>query len=46
MGFAAGDFPIASTMADEVLSLPIGPHLSHAEQEHVIEALRGPGVLR
>jgi len=46
MGFAAGDFPIASRMADEVLSLPIGPHLSHAEQEHVIEALRGPGVLR
>ena len=46
MGFAAGDFPIASAMADEVLSLPIGPHLSHAEQEHVIEALRGPGVLR
>ena len=46
MGFAANDFPIASRMADEVLSLPIGPHLSHAEQEHVIEALRGPGVLR
>ena len=46
MGFAAGDFPVASRMADEVLSLPIGPHLSHAEQEHVIEALRGPGVLR
>ena len=26
-GFAADAFPIASRMADEVLSLPIGPHL-------------------
>lgn len=26
MGFKRGDFPIAEKMADEVLSLPIGPH--------------------
>ena len=26
-GFAAGDFPLASRIADEVLSLPMGPHL-------------------
>ena len=27
-GYKAGDFPIAETMANEVLSLPIGPHLA------------------
>lgn len=27
-GFASDEFPIASKMADEVLSLPMGPHLS------------------
>jgi dTDP-4-amino-4,6-dideoxygalactose transaminase len=28
LGFALGSFPVAEQMADEVLSLPIGPHLS------------------
>lgn len=31
--------PIAREMADSVLSLPIGPHLSTSQQDHVIEAL-------
>lgn len=39
--YVAGDwntdsFPIASQMASEVLSLPMGPHLSKAAQEQVI----------
>lgn len=35
-----GVFPIAEQMANEVLSLPMGPHLSEAEQDQVIEVLR------
>ena len=35
-----GPFPVADRLADEVLSLPIGPSLQAADQERVIEALR------
>lgn len=34
-----GDFPIAERLANEVLSLPIGPHLSQNDQSKVINAL-------
>jgi dTDP-4-amino-4,6-dideoxygalactose transaminase len=35
-----GTFPIAETLADTVLSLPIGPHLTPSEQMHVIDSLQ------
>lgn len=31
MGFSRGDFPIAERMAEEILSLPMGPHLTDAD---------------
>jgi dTDP-4-amino-4,6-dideoxygalactose transaminase len=34
-----GSFPVAERLAQEVLSLPIGPHLGTASQEHVISTL-------
>ncbi len=37
-GFAADVFPSASTMASEVLSLPMGPHLAGCEE--VVETLK------
>jgi dTDP-4-amino-4,6-dideoxygalactose transaminase len=39
MGYGRGDFPIAEAMAEEVLSLPIGPHLKLEDQDRVIEVL-------
>jgi dTDP-4-amino-4,6-dideoxygalactose transaminase len=39
LGYKRGDFPIAELLADEVLSLPMGPHLSFAEQDQVIAAM-------
>ena len=39
LGWPAGSFPLAESMADSVLSLPIGPHLSAAQQGQVIEAI-------
>lgn len=39
-GFAPEAFPIASRMADEVLSLPMGPHLPMEDVARVIEAVR------
>ena len=40
-GYAQGSFPLAESMADDVLSLPIGPHLDPAAIERVAAALRG-----
>ena len=40
LGFASGAFPIANRIHDEVLSLPIGPHLTDADQDRVIDAVR------
>lgn len=39
-GFGHGAFPLASRMADEVLSLPIGPQQSDAQTKVVINAVR------
>lgn len=41
LGYKPGDFPIAEQLATEVLSLPIGPHMTDAEVTQVIEAVRG-----
>ncbi|MEQ1778220.1 MAG: DegT/DnrJ/EryC1/StrS family aminotransferase [Nitrosomonas sp.] len=38
-GYKQGDFPIAEAMAEEVLSLPMGPHLTTEQQDKVIAAL-------
>lgn len=35
-----GDFPISEQMADEVLSLPIGPHLSDKQLSQVVFTLK------
>jgi dTDP-4-amino-4,6-dideoxygalactose transaminase len=38
-GFSADDFPVASRLAQEVLSLPIGPHQSEVQTRAVIAAI-------
>ncbi|MPQ98615.1 erythromycin biosynthesis sensory transduction protein eryC1 [Modestobacter sp. I12A-02628] len=35
-----GELPVAEALAREVLSLPMGPHLSEQEQVHVIDSIR------
>jgi len=37
--FSVGSFPVAESIADTVLSLPIGPHLSVIQQDKVIETV-------
>ena len=36
-----GPWPIAESLANTVLSLPMGPHLSMRQQDQVVEAVRG-----
>jgi len=35
LGYAAGDFPVAETVAGKVLSLPLFPEMTEAQQEEV-----------
>jgi len=39
LGFTRGAFPISESIHDEVLSLPLGPHLTDAEAGYVIESV-------
>lgn len=39
-GYQRGDFPVAEQLADNCLSLPIGPHMSEAQVTNVIKAIR------
>lgn len=39
LNYRRGAFPVAEQMANEVLSLPMGPHLSEAEAHYVVEQL-------
>jgi dTDP-4-amino-4,6-dideoxygalactose transaminase len=38
-GHRRGDFPVAEHAAEEILSLPMHPHLTAAQQQYVAEAL-------
>jgi dTDP-4-amino-4,6-dideoxygalactose transaminase/acetyltransferase-like isoleucine patch superfamily enzyme len=39
LNYAAGDFPIAERAASEIVSLPMYPHLTQSQQEHVAEEI-------
>jgi dTDP-4-amino-4,6-dideoxygalactose transaminase len=39
-GWKRGDFPLAEKFSDEVLSLPIGPHISGQQVDHVCASIR------
>ena len=41
LGLPRGSFPLAETLADTVLSLPIGPHMSLDSVDAVSAAVRG-----
>ncbi|GFO59346.1 aminotransferase [Geomonas silvestris] len=40
LGYKRGNFPISEELADQVLSLPMGPHLSEADQDRVVAEVR------
>lgn len=39
-GYTIGDFPVTEEAANQVISIPMGPHLSPADQTKVIRVLR------
>lgn len=40
LNYKTGDFPLTERMADSVLSLPMGPHLTVDEAGYVVEVIR------
>jgi dTDP-4-amino-4,6-dideoxygalactose transaminase len=40
LGHRPGDFPVSERAADEILSLPMFPHITASQQERVVEALQ------
>lgn len=44
LGFGKTDFPLAQSMADRVLSLPIGPHLTMDQAQTVCAAVKDVAV--
>ncbi len=38
-GWKAGDFPVAEKAAEEVVSIPMHPYLSHSDQDKVVQEL-------
>lgn len=40
LGYARGDFPVAEAAAEQILTLPLYPHITAAQQERVAEAVR------
>jgi dTDP-4-amino-4,6-dideoxygalactose transaminase len=41
LGYQAGDFPVSERHCREGISFPVDQHLSRAEQDYVIETVRG-----
>ena len=40
LGYRVGDFPVSEKIANQCLSLPMGPYLSEQDQDKVIEGIR------
>jgi dTDP-4-amino-4,6-dideoxygalactose transaminase len=40
LGYAVGDFPVSERASREMVSLPIYPHITPQQQEHVVTVLR------
>jgi hypothetical protein len=40
LGFKKGDFPVAESLAETILSLPIFPEMTMQQQQHVIDTVK------
>jgi len=40
LGYEAGDFPVAESVAPEIVSLPMFPQLQEAQQRQIVEAIQ------
>jgi UDP-2-acetamido-2-deoxy-ribo-hexuluronate aminotransferase len=39
LGHNAGDFPVSERVSEEIMSLPMSPYLTEAQQDFIVKAL-------
>jgi dTDP-4-amino-4,6-dideoxygalactose transaminase len=39
LGYGRGDFPVAEAAADQIISLPLYPHITYEQQQRVVKAI-------
>ncbi|MCK4738051.1 MAG: DegT/DnrJ/EryC1/StrS family aminotransferase [Sulfurimonas sp.] len=41
LGYSEGDFPISEKISSQIMSLPMSPYLTEAEQDFIVKAIKG-----
>ena len=41
LGYKEGDFPVSEMISKQIMSLPMSPYLSEAEQDFIVNAIKG-----
>ena len=41
LGYKAGDFPVSEEVSTQIMSLPMSPYLTEAQQDFIVEAIKG-----
>lgn len=41
LGYKEGDFPISEEVATQIMSLPMSPYLNEAQQDYIVDAIKG-----
>ena len=41
LGYTEGDFPISEKISKQIMSLPMSPYLTEAEQDFIVQAIKG-----
>lgn len=41
LGYKVGDFPVSEEVASQIMSLPMSPYLTEAQQDYIAEAIKG-----
>lgn len=41
LGYERGDFPVSEEVSTQIMSLPMSPYLTEAQQDYIVEAIKG-----
>ncbi|MCK4973673.1 MAG: DegT/DnrJ/EryC1/StrS family aminotransferase [Sulfurimonas sp.] len=41
LGYSEGDFPVSEKISSQIMSLPMSPYLTEAEQDFIVQAIKG-----
>lgn len=41
LGYSEGDFPVSEEVSSQIMSLPMSPYLTEAEQDFIVQAIKG-----